>query len=199
MFGLVLLAPRTVRFAVIWATVLLSVATLYAFGGIDQTRELAVIRCTYSFFVGVLTYVTVRSLSRHALKLRLGAPVLAVTVALICLPQYFPWLLLPPLFSACIATLVLENQTSPLKWLLSRPGIVYMGTISYGIHMIHAGIWETINIVLIKGLNYPLTTDGARVALTSSEHTIVLVVGMTIIIVGSHVSYHLIENRWRRR
>ena len=78
------------RLAVFWATVLLSVATLYAFGGIDQTRELAVIRCMYSFFVDVLTYVTVRSLSRHALKLRLGAPVLAVTVILICLPQYFP-------------------------------------------------------------------------------------------------------------
>ena len=73
-----------------------------------------------------------------------------------------------------------------------------MGTISYGIYMIHAGIWETINIFVIKGLNYPLTADGARVERTSSEHMVVLVVGMTIIIFGSHVSYHLIEKRWRR-
>jgi peptidoglycan/LPS O-acetylase OafA/YrhL len=198
-FGLLLIAPKALHLVTAAGVVLASAALLIAADGIVQTRELAIVRCAYGFFIGVLTYRAVRLWRPDSITLGLSAPLVALTVALICVPEHFSKLLLPLLFSACIAALVLEDGASPLKRLLSRPGLVYLGTISYGIYMVHALVWEVMNIVLVKVLGYPLTEAGEAVALTPLEHTTALLLGLTVIVSGAHASYHLVEQRWRIR
>jgi len=163
-----------------------------------QTRELALIRCTYSFFIGVLTWVVVQTRRPGKLSGTPGAVCVALGVGLTCIPEYFPKLFLPLVFSAVVGTLVLGREDSLIRKLLSRPHVVYLGTISYGIYMVHAWIWEAINIVLVKGLGYPLAADGATVDLTLRGQVLWVAVGMALTIVGAHVSYHAIEQPWRQ-
>jgi peptidoglycan/LPS O-acetylase OafA/YrhL len=198
-FGLLLLAPRAFRPAAIVAVAFAAAITLAALGGIRQLYGLSFVRCAYSFSLGVLTYWVAKPLQPGHARLYFGGPMLAVTVALVCLPEYFPQVLLPIPFAACIGLLIVEAPTSPLKRFLSLPAVVHLGTISYGIYMLHALVWEVFLIVLLKGLGYPLRADGVTVALTPWPHTAALLVGMTVIIAAADWSYRLIEQPWRRR
>jgi peptidoglycan/LPS O-acetylase OafA/YrhL len=207
-FGVVLLvAPRGFRLPIFVIAVVLSAAGLAVSGGINQTRDLGLVRCIYSFFVGVVTFVVSRRLLPRVGMLGSGwsAAVLAATVALVCMPGRFPPLALPVVFALTILVLVGERDQSPLKRVLSMPRLVHLGTISYGIYMLHASVWEVLRIGLIRALDYPVVVapDGVpRVALGAVEHTVVTLAGMALIVTAAHVSYHRLERPvrdWARR
>jgi peptidoglycan/LPS O-acetylase OafA/YrhL len=207
-FGTVLLvAPRAYRLPIFVIAIVLSAADLAVSGGINQTRDLAIVRCVYSFFVGVVAFVVSRRLMARSGTLGgcWSLAVLAPTVALVCLPQYFPPLALPIVFALAILVLVKERDTSPVKRVLSWPRLVHLGTISYGIYMIHASVWEVLRIGLVTAFRYPVAvaSDGVpRVALGPVEHTVVTVIGLTLIVTAAHVSYRRFERPlrdWARR
>lgn len=196
-FGLLVLSPTRIRLPAFVAVAVLSAVVLNVSDGIVQTQELALVRCMYSFFVGVLTYLALKPVIGGHHGWRLAGPLLVVSVVLICLPQYFPKLLLPLVFAACIAALVLEDNGSVVKRWLSGRRVVYLGTISYGVYMLHLGVWEAINILLVKGLRYPLTPDGSKIDLPVLEQALLAAAGLVVIVLGAHVSYRRIEQRWR--
>lgn len=208
-FGLVLLlAPRRYRLPVFLLAIVLSAADLAVSGGINQTRDLAIVRCIYSFFVGVVAFV----ISKHVLP-RIGGmlggywsvAVLAATVVLVCMPDRFPPLVLPVLFALTVLVLVGESDRSPLKRVLSMPRLVRLGTISYGIYMLHASVWEVLRIGLVRVLHYPVVVapDGVpRVALGPMGHTVVALGGLVVIVGAAQVSYRRLERPirdWSRR
>jgi peptidoglycan/LPS O-acetylase OafA/YrhL len=75
-----------------------------------------------------------------------------------------------------------------------------MGTISYGIYMIHAAVWWSINqflrFVAKVDTKIQNTSEIVIVINNSILSSVIPLLGMTIIILLSHFSYKLIEKKF---
>jgi peptidoglycan/LPS O-acetylase OafA/YrhL len=158
-----------------------------------ETR-FALFRCMYSFFLGVLLYYIYDNF-----RIRV-APIfvyLSFVLMFVCwyFANYLSSLITPFTYSFIFLSL-LWSETSVMKRLLCSPKLVFLGTISYGIYMIHAIVWHVITRVLIVFFDYEEYESkfGDMVLnVESGLSTALLFFGTVVTIFLAYLSYRYLE------
>ena len=102
-------------------------------------------RCIYSFFLGSLTFLIFKKLNRNFSDFFSYLLILLSLIIIYISDQLFlnnKYIIAPLLFSFTILFISSLHQGSFLKKILSNRYTVFLGSISYGIYMIHFGmVW----------------------------------------------------------
>ena len=102
-------------------------------------------RCIYSFFLGSLTFLIFKKLNRNFSDFFSYLLILLSLLIIYISDQLFlnnKYIIAPLLFSFTILFISSLHQGSFLKKILSNRYTVFLGSISYGIYMIHFGmVW----------------------------------------------------------
>ena len=188
LFGIIVLLIQNTRFrALIFVAIIIASGTMLSLkGSVRPTTGLALVRCFYSFFLGVIFFQLYKPLS---IKVPgwMAMFVFGLVAWSVSFPEILPIIFLPFLFGSLILVLGLSGENLLIK-LLSAPPLVYLGTISYGIYMIHAGVWWIFRQVIRFAFNLDdsLTLDPIM--------STVLVLGEVLLtIVLAAISYKIIE------
>lgn len=102
-------------------------------------------RCIYSFFIGVITYLIFNKFRKYSSSL-ISLLFIIVSISFIYFSDYFvlnnKYIIAPILFGVTIFFITNLNKNLFLYKILSNKFTVYLGSISYGIYMIHFGmVW----------------------------------------------------------
>ena len=156
-------------------------------------------RCIYSFFLGVIIYLIYEKFKNQSnswFSLILIFASFAIIIISDQLSYNYKYILSPILFGLTILFVSKLDQESILYKLLSNKVTVYLGSISYGIYMIHfAFVWFFRQFSRYI-LNIPdnemgfLTFDNYLGELFTLSFII-------FIIFISHLSLHYFENKFR--
>ena len=178
-------------------------SVLVALGFLYLSRNgytFGIVRCLYSFFIGVLVLncasVARWAVSTFAMTLVVGATVVGLSVS--------EWpafelvsLMFPPIFGLMILALVRSPVNGSLKRILEHRSLVYLGTISYGIYMVHVAVWWVINQVLRQVVRLPTvpSEEGGLLVVMDNQiyASLVVIAGVAAILYLSHQSYRRIE------
>ena len=152
-------------------------------------------RCIYSFFIGSLIFF-ITKYNNFIIMNIFQYITLFICVAFMSSYLYMEYLIAPILFGLLIFTLV-NSKHSALKSFLSNKFLVYLGTISYGIYMIHTLVWWSINRVLIQILGFSESTCGEVLKACYETGPLIgnlsVAAGLFITYYLSKLSYKLIE------
>jgi peptidoglycan/LPS O-acetylase OafA/YrhL len=195
----VLLSFGRTRQLVVMSLVLSSLSFFYLIYDLALLPNNGVIRCTYGFFLGVVIYnftVSHRGTIPSVVSYVLFAAAIAATSWSDKLPPFLYWCI-PVLFGVLLASLAGSTGESRLKRILNNRVLVHLGTISYGVYMVHALVWWMFSLVLRFGFGYESRVDAAgitdivigNVALSN----LIMVLGLSVIILLGHLSYKLVE------
>ncbi len=109
--------------------------------------------------------------------------------------------LIPILFGVTILLIVLSNKDNFINRTLSVNWLVYLGTISYGIYMIHVSIWFVLLQVLRFVFKFQTTndTEGRVKIIFDSPYLadIVLIIGIATVLVLAQLSHKFIELKFK--
>lgn len=209
-FALLVFLTKSKRrlFILLIPLIILSGILLSKVGMEPVTNISGPLRCLYSFLIGVFTYF-VFDKTRNLISLStsfLATLLLTTSVVVITLfvDTDFDYLeLIPILFGLTILCISLTNQDTIINKILSINWLVYLGTISYGIYMIHAYIWLIINIAMRRLFNIAIfqndVTDGGYVRIDNIIIIdLIAVCSMGVLIFLAHLSYKYIETRFNK-
>ena len=105
--------------------------------------------------------------------------------------------LTPIAFASLILSLVMSKGNSFLKKILNNTYLIYLGTISYGVYMIHSLVWWVLAQFSKFVLKVPMHVDSEGLTSLAFDNLILansmMIIGLIIIIGLSHLSYKLIE------
>ena len=187
----------------IFASVLLVIIAGYALYLTDSRYPetgMALFRCMYSFFIGVLVYYIYSNFTIRV------APIfvyLSIILMLVC--WYFGNYissLVTPFTCTFIFLSLLWTEMSGLKKFLNNSKLVILGTISYGIYMIHAAVWYVMGRILMKFFDYQLVQEPRTgdwiVAVEPTLATILLVLGTGLTVVLAYLSFKYLEMPFNR-
>jgi peptidoglycan/LPS O-acetylase OafA/YrhL len=204
-FGLILVYLRQLRTLSFVAIILFSGLYLRMHYPLDfdNTARDAILRCTYSFFLGAVLYQLIRRF-----KGELGSTVpfllLAASIASVVFWVGTPRLLLiPPLFAITVAALYKTTEKTWLNRCLSHRVLVYFGTISYSLYMVHVAVWwvlsQALKIILKATIHADVSHAGyLKDVLNPYESTAIILAGMCVVVGVSHFTYRHVEDRFRR-
>ncbi len=204
---IVLLCNRNSLFIVFCSLFIALTAFIFLFNT-NLSAGNGIIRCFFSFFLGVIVWNICRNIifqipnfiSYLILPISIFAIVFSEPEDVIGIN-----ILTPIIFSLMLISLKASNQnTNYIIRILNKKKLVYLGTISYGIYMLHGIVWWIMRQILKFGFNFPVSQDerGFNQVVIESEllGTSFLIIGLIIIIYLSHLSYKFLEkpiNRFR--
>ena len=206
-FGLTVLACRS-RSAVYMVVVVL--LSLLGAGYVYRSGfTLEIPRCIFSFFLGVLLFNYAR-VSRLSVSTRAVSVLALGVVVALSVKEWSAFeattMIFPPLFGLMILGLVLSPEGGYLKTFLESRYVVYLGTISYGIYMIHVAVWWVVNLILRLVFRFPTiqSEEGGSLVVIDNKWlaTLLVVIGVATILCLAHLSYKRVEmpiNRLRHR
>lgn len=169
--------------------------------GLRSSCYFGIFRCIYSFYLGALTWQLTQN---HKVKYRSFIPLLSLIISVIAvmmLTKSRYELMIPLLFCVTIALVTALQEKAWLKQFLSHRFLVYLGTISYSVYLTHAIVIVIYLAVIRRYLNIPTVKDQAGHVFYNTSHlmgTIMILSGVAITIGISHLTYHFIEDRFRR-
>jgi len=166
------------------------------------------IRCIYSFSIGAVIYYLYFILRE---KFLLSSSIISIFLIFFSVfivsnngdknSNFIE--LVPVLFGITILSIVLTSKSTLVYNLLSFKWLVYLGTISYGIYMIHDALWWIFKQVLKFIFKYPVEVGphGIRVILINDPilSNLISFIGILLVILFAHFSYHLIEKRFYKK
>lgn len=169
--------------------------------GLKSASLYGIYRCLYSFFLGAMAYEYYRHFPANRKSFLPTCLLITSLVSVITLTDSQIEMVIPLIFCITIVAVAsMENQT-PLKKLLSHRVLVYLGKISYSVYMTHAFVILMFLTVMRRYTSIPTTTD-ARGYIHYNTHpltgTLLILLAIAIVIGISHLTYHLIEDRFRR-
>jgi peptidoglycan/LPS O-acetylase OafA/YrhL len=162
------------------------------------------LRCLYSFSIGVIVCNLYRSLKNKYLLSNSSIPLTVILIVVLIVINYgtkeFEYIELIPLsFGMIILSLALTKKNTFINQTLSKNWLVYLGTISYGIYMIHAAFWWWLQQSLKFIFKLPTSIDQeGRVTLNFDNIVIsnfISLAGIIIIIFLAHLSYQFVEKK----
>lgn len=156
-------------------------------------------RCFMSFFIGASLYKIEKKLPIISSEV-ISLLVLVFTFLFIYNASYYPnWMLMlsPTLYGMLIILLNALPKNCNLIRILCMPILVFLGTISYGVYMIHDFV-EALSLSLINYVfKLPLVESsdfGGRVLdINPAAVTIIEVIIIAVVIIFSSLSYKYIE------
>ena len=160
------------------------------------------LRCLYSFSVGALCYCFFEKF-RSEVLINSSIPailLLGATILIVSAKQHVVFEIIPVIFGIAILVLVFTNQEKSVYRVLSNKFLVYLGTISYGIYMIHVFVWQTIIRIQKFVLGVPSSVDSSGVSTVVYENVyiadLVTLLGISVTVFLAHVSYKYFETRF---
>ncbi|MGR3480442.1 acyltransferase family protein [Salipiger marinus] len=155
-------------------------------------------RCLWGFFLGVLLAALLDSG-----RVRLSVPmlhVICICVAAILLTGPWPhdhgWsVLFTSVYFMLLLALFASPEDTVVKRVLSHPFLVRLGTVSFGIYLIHSAVWwvlaqaARVVVKLVPGLVQP-GQDALESALVSN---VLLLIGLPLIYLLAELSYRWFE------
>ncbi len=189
-FAVLVLHARTYNAAAAAILVVAAGITLLVTDGMESDTDWALVRCGYSFFVGVLAF-RLFNRTKTGGSQYLAIALIALSITTVYFAGLFPRVLIPWIFAAVIVQLAripVESETSKL---LSSAPLIYLGTISYSIYMTHTLVWWSVNQILRFGFGRTWDT------LTPGYGTLVVLTGIIVILVLSTWTYRMVENPFR--
>ena len=158
------------------------------------------VRCLYSFFLGVIIFNLSNFLQYRITNVFSYLFFILAIVAVIFSEgekEIGLNIFVPIFFSIFILSLLISNDKNFIKILLNNKFLVYLGTISYGIYMTHTAVWWIINQSLRFLFNYQIFVNQEGATKVVFENTFlasfVMLIGLTIIVLVSHLSFKLVE------
>jgi len=201
-FGLItLFFNRRTVIVICIVTILLSTLPLITHSERTGVMQTAIYRGTYAFPLGMLLYYFY-----NWKKLVVSNWLVYYCLLLALLSIWFGKVIqavIPPLVFGLLILSLLYSKENRLKTWLSRPTLIYLGTISYGIYMTHIAIWWFMN----QGIRFGLGA-GTRIDSRSGQTILDLgpfegffwvMVGLAIIVAAASLSYRYIEQPFMRR
>jgi peptidoglycan/LPS O-acetylase OafA/YrhL len=163
---------------------------------------LSIFRCFISFFTGVIMF-RISGLS-SSIKIETPAVIFATLFLFVSitfmgktpLEEFVPFI-----FGLMIYSLIKVHPSSISYRLLSHKALVYLGTISYSIYMVHAAVWwgfRQISRFVLKLPNYTSEDGGVVISFSILNGTIATILGLGMILLISHLTYKHIETPFRR-
>ena len=161
------------------------------------------LRCLYSFFLGVLT-LNIYKLIKDQLVITTSWVALFFIFmsifAISCLAskEGASSLLSSFLFAGTIVAVCLTSHKTFILKILHFRGLVYLGTISYGVYMIHPIVWWFLGQISRLLFDYPIVVGkGSLVGVPTNImlETLVVFVGLMITLCLSKLSFDFIEIR----
>jgi peptidoglycan/LPS O-acetylase OafA/YrhL len=166
---MVLWLPRRRTWIIAGAGVLSAAGLVYV---VQQGFDFHLMRCVMSFFIGViawnaskLTSAVVRGWFVHLLAV--------IVLAGLCLVSWPAWravsAVAPFAFGLLLLALALSPPEIAIKRLLGLRPLVHLGTVSYGIYMIHWAVWWVVHqaVRMVGGGTAGLTAEGREVIVAS--------------------------------
>jgi peptidoglycan/LPS O-acetylase OafA/YrhL len=164
---------------------------------------LSIFRCFISFFTGVIIFEISRR-SSTIIIIRTPAVILAALLSIVSVTWFgnTPLEPLVPFIFGLMIFAVLKVDPSSVSYrLLSHKRLVYLGTISYSIYMVHAAVWYAFNQFsrfVLKVPSHTTEEGGVVTSLPAIDGTIATILGLALILFISHFTYRHIENPFRR-
>ena len=156
-------------------------------------------RCTYSFFLGALIFNLYKRVN-HKIPKFISYCLMLSAIALVTFSMGKDSIitaLTPIAFALLILSLVMSKGDSFLKRVLNNTFLIYLGTISYGVYMIHSLVWWVFSQFAKFVLNVPMHVDSEGLTSLSFESPILsnsmMIIGLVTIIGLAHLSYKWIE------
>jgi peptidoglycan/LPS O-acetylase OafA/YrhL len=194
-FGLAMLTGRARWRALAFVWLLCAGTMLFVAEGrlTDTSAPFAIVRCIFSFGLGVAAWRLSR-LHRMELPAWMAvASLLGSIASVVYLAETRLEILLPIGFAMTLVALAHTSPDAVLSRLLSAGPLVYLGTLSYGIYMIHYGVLE-LTVLALNGA----AIDGLG-ALSPISASIVTIAALSATIALAHLAHHRIEKPFMRR
>jgi peptidoglycan/LPS O-acetylase OafA/YrhL len=159
----------------------------------DTSAPFAIVRCIFSFGLGIAAW---RLSHLHRIELPPSVAIIALlgsVTSILFLAETRFEALLPIGFALTLVALAHTPQEAVLSRLLSAGPLVYLGTLSYGIYMIHYGVLE-LTVMALKGA----AIDGLG-ALSPLSASLVTVAALSATVALAHLAHHRIEKPWMAR
>ncbi|MCB1477059.1 MAG: acyltransferase [Rhodobiaceae bacterium] len=207
-FAAIMVTLRSARSRTWLAVVIVVVSgvALHLTGGSDDNTRLALLRCIYAFFVGVLVNRLWERRPGNVWPLA-AEIMIVVSVLSVIYTQRIPLQFHPLIFGLTILAVCWSGR-SPARMLLESRVLVFLGTVSYGIYMWHAAVWWLLKNAL-QGMQFyigvQVVEGGARAGkldMPFAASTAFVVVGLTAIVALAWLSYRYVEmpiNEYRHR
>ena len=162
------------------------------------------IRCLFAFYLGSLAQIIY---SNYFSKIQINSSIPSTILLLFCiLSVYFSsdykYLeisrLIPLLFTLSIISLMITSTKSKIFIVLSNRALVYLGSISYGIYMIHYLIWTIIDNILERIFYIQINIINGKIlsSLSVLSSDLILLLGLLITIFLAHLSFKYFESKF---
>ncbi len=200
-FGIVvlLIARRRKLYLSFCTVVVMLTAVVLTEQGMTPYNGIGFVRCLHAFFLGVLCFNLYTSIEFKTPNFLSYLLLLASLLAVVYSGGYFDLssVAIPTLFALFIFTLVSADQHNYLKRMLSVRPLIYLGTISYGIYMIHAALWWLLVQIAKFLFKLPVKIGergGTQVVFDNAiVADFVMVLGLAGLIALAHWSYKYLE------
>jgi peptidoglycan/LPS O-acetylase OafA/YrhL len=208
-FGILLVLTNRRRKLLVTSLIvsILGFGFLLSVNGMSSDNISGPLRCLYAFSIGALACCAYNFL-RNTIVLKSSIPSVISLISSIVIVIFFGVKesnfveLIPLFFGMTILVLVLTKQDQKIHRALSNDWTVYLGTISYGIYMIHTLIWWILTQTLRLVLKVPtqVNPDGTVTILIDNVFfaDLLSVIGVVIVIFLAHFSYKYVETRFDR-
>lgn len=201
LFGMFMVLSRGSLVKIIFVSLTFVVFSyIYLVNQFEVLPHYGIVSCFYSFFIGVLIY-NLHNSCNFKIPSIISYLLFLISVILVIYSDEFPlheYWLIPLAFAGLIISLVKSESKNFLIYLLDRKFLIYLGTISYGIYMIHMALWWLITQifliffnfkteVFINDIYYSIYIENIFIS------NLLILVGLTILFLLSHLSYKYIE------
>jgi len=201
LFGLFMMLSKGRFIRTIFISLLLVILSyIYLINQFEILPHYGIVSCFYSFFIGVITYNFSNFYNLKFPRI-ISYLLFFISVTLVfysdVLSLHLYWLI-PLAFATLIISLVKSETNNFLVYLLDRKFLIYLGTISYGIYMIHMALWWTITQIFSVVFNFKthVDIDGVYYNIYIENiylSNLLISVGLIILFLLSHLSYKFIE------
>ncbi len=201
LFALIIFGSQRRTYLIVPISILISFSAFMFLFNTNLSASNGLIRCFYSFFLGVLVW-NICSSSKFTLPNFISYIFILASIGMIIFaePEDIIGLNIfnPVIFSIMLIALQLSNQPTNIAiQILNNKYLVYLGTISYGIYMIHGFIWWAMRQSLKYIFDFPIVQDsrGFSQVVIQDEmlSSLILIIGLFLIIFLSHVSFKFLE------
>ncbi len=164
---------------------------------LDGPPDTLFLRCVFGFFIGTIAL----NISKFVPKLNFSViPIGLLLLSVFAVSMFGETqfnIYVPLLFATAIISISKLGELTLLHRLLSYPTLVWMGSISYSIYMLHGLVWAIVGTG-IRFISPTTVVDGVRVFhLSSWAAGVVTFLSVVLLLFLSNQSFKLIELRFK--
>ena len=163
---------------------------------------MCLMRTIYSFFLPIIIFILLKKIDFKTNNFFIYI-IFSLLIYLITLNTISSYILCPILVGLFINLTLNKKKNNYLISVLSSNFLIFLGKISYGIYMFHVLVWWSISqffrFILEYQTKFVPSKEITILDLSVLESNLVLILGITITIIISSLSYHFFENRFYKK